>query len=184
MSVLRLVLADQLSPSISALAGADRQHDVLLLCEVMEEATYVPHHPQKIAFLFSAMRHFAAERRAEGWQVRYVALDAAGNTGSFDGEVARAVADLRPSRVVCTKPGEYRVLCKMQGWQAALGVPVELREDDRFLCSEADFAGWAQGRKQWRLEFFYRWLRQRHGVLLDLDGGPAGGQWNFDQDNR
>ena len=184
MSVLRLVLADQLSPSISALADADRNHDVLLLCEVMEEATYVPHHPQKIAFLFSAMRHFAAERRAEGWQVRYVALDAPGNTGSFDGEVARAVAELRPARVVCTRPGEYRVLCKMQGWQAALGVPVELREDDRFLCSEADFAAWAQGRKQWRLEFFYRWLRQRHGVLLDLDGGPAGGQWNFDHDNR
>lgn len=54
MSVLRLILGDQLSEDISSLKGADRHKDVILICEVWDEATYVRHHKKKIAFLFSA----------------------------------------------------------------------------------------------------------------------------------
>ncbi|WP_227591594.1 cryptochrome/photolyase family protein, partial [Klebsiella aerogenes] len=82
----------------------------MLLVEVEAEATYVRHHKQKIAFLFSAMRHFAAELEAEGIAVDYVRLDAPGNTGSFTGELARAVARHRPERIVTVEPGEWRVL--------------------------------------------------------------------------
>ena len=59
MTALRLILADQLSESMPSLQGLDTAQDTVMLCEVMEEARYVPHHPKKIAFLFSAMRHFA-----------------------------------------------------------------------------------------------------------------------------
>ena len=45
--------------------------------------------------------------------------------------------------------------------------------DDRFLASHAEFDAWAEGRKELRMEFFYRELRQRHGVLMDGDP-PAG----------
>jgi deoxyribodipyrimidine photolyase-related protein len=72
--MVRLVLGDQLSPGLSSLADADPERDVILMCEVMAEATYVPHHPQKIAFLFSAMRHFAAELEERGFRVDYVRL--------------------------------------------------------------------------------------------------------------
>ncbi|MFT5709294.1 MAG: deoxyribodipyrimidine photolyase-related protein, partial [Oceanospirillaceae bacterium] len=57
MSTLRLILGDQLSHTISSLDGCDRAKDIILICEVWEEATYVNHHKKKIAFLFSAMRH-------------------------------------------------------------------------------------------------------------------------------
>ena len=92
MPALRLIVSDQLSHSIAALQDIDAPSDTILLCEVMEEATYVRHHPKKIAFLFSAMRHFAQELRAKGCKVRYVKLDGADNSGSLDGEVARALA--------------------------------------------------------------------------------------------
>lgn len=46
-----------------------------------------------------------------------------------------------------------------------------------------EFAAYAKGRKQLRLEYWYRALRQKHGILMDGDT-PAGGQWNFDADNR
>jgi len=62
-------------------------------------------------------------------------------------------------------------------------VPVEIREDDRFLCPRRDFAAWADGRRQLRMEYFYREMRKRYGLLLD-DGEPAGGAWNFDAENR
>ena len=181
--VLRFVLGDQLNRRVTTLTDLDPERDVVLLVEVEAEATYVRHHKQKIAFLFSAMRHFAAELEEEGVAVDYVRLDARGNTGSFTGELERAVARHRPDRVVVTEPGEWRVWEMMQGWRDDLGVPVEIREDNRFLCSRRDFARWAEGKASLRMETFYRLMRKRTGFLME-DGEPAGGQWNFDHDNR
>ncbi len=182
-AALRFVFADQLSAKLSALADL-AAGDVVLLAEVATETDHVPHHPKKIAFLFSAMRHFAAELRDRGCNVRYVALDDPKNSGSFAGEVERAAAELEPDRVVVTEPGEYRVLDDIRSWQKKLGIPVEIRPDDRFLCSIDDFRAWASGKKQLRMEMFYRWMRERTGWLMDADGEPEGGRWNFDAENR
>jgi len=181
--MLRVVLGDQLSRSLSALDGLDAAQDTVLLMEVMGECEYVPHHPQKIALVLSAMRHFSAALAARGVAVRHVRLDDPDNTGTLTGEVLRAVATLKPSGVVATEPGEYRVAQAMAGWEAALGLPVEIRADDRFLCSLPWFRQWAGGRKQLRMEFFYREMRRATGLLMEADQ-PAGGQWNFDAENR
>ena len=154
MSCLRLVLGDQLSHSLPSLSSVDRQRDVVLLCEVIEEATYVRHHRKKIAFIFSAMRHFADELRAEGYRVDYIRLDDPANSGSLGGELRRAIKRHGPGRVELTQPGEYRVLQEMLQWQRELGLPVEILADSRFVCSLDEFADWASGRKQLRMEFF------------------------------
>ena len=180
---LRLVLGDQLSQSLSSLADFNAQTDVVLMVEVIEEVTYVKHHKRKVAFLFSAMRHFAEALRANGAVVDYVRLDDPENRGSFSGEVARAAARHEPDRLVVTEPGEYRVLQAMRDWQNELGIPVEIRGDDRFLCPPEIFADWAEGRKQLRMDFFYREMRRRHDVLMEA-GDPVGGKWNYDADNR
>ncbi|MCB8875678.1 cryptochrome/photolyase family protein [Acidisoma silvae] len=180
---LRFILGDQLSRDIAALRDAEPATDILLLAEVGTETDYVPHHPKKIAFLFSAMRHFAEEMRAEGFTVDYVTLDDTANTQSFAGEVQRAVQRHKAAEVITTFPGEFRVLDDMQGWEQACGVPVEIREDDRFFCPTARFRGWADGKRQLRMEFFYRDMRRETGLLMD-EGEPVGGQWNFDADNR
>ena len=75
MTMLIPVLGDQLSPSLASLQHVDRSKAVILLMEVWDEATDVRHHKKKIAFIFSAMRHFAEELRSDGWSVDYVALD-------------------------------------------------------------------------------------------------------------
>lgn len=183
MTVLRLVLGDQLSRRVSSLAGTDKANDVVMLCEVREEATYVRHHKKKIAFLFSAMRHFAQELADDGYRVHYTKLDDADNAGSFEAEVARVAALYGATSLAVTFPGEYRVLQSMRGWQEKLGIPVDIRPDDRFLCPPEDFAAWAAGRKSLRMEFFYREMRQRHNILM-RGGKPEGGQWNYDAENR
>jgi deoxyribodipyrimidine photolyase-related protein len=179
---LRFLLGDQLTRAISALDGL-APGDVALMAEVADETRYVRHHKQKIVLILSAMRHFALELAAEGVAVDYVRLDDPANTGSFTGELARALARHRPSRVVVTEPGEWRVREMMSEWSAALGVPVEIRDDDRFFCSRADFARWAEGRAALRMEFFYRDMRRRTGFLM-RDDAPVGGRWNFDVENR
>lgn len=181
---LRFVLGDQLSPDLSSLSDFDPRGDLVLMVEVVDECTYVRHHPKKIAFVLAAMRHFAAGLRARGIEVDYVKLDDPGNSGSFRGELGRAVDRHRPERVVVTEPGEYRVLADMEGWQQALGVPVEIRADTRFLCPRGEFARWAGGRKVLRMEHFYREMRRRSGLLMGPDGKPVGGQWNYDRENR
>lgn len=180
---LRIVLGDQLTRAVSSLADINPARDVVLMVEVAEEARYVRHHKQKIVFLLSAMRHFAQELRAEGISVDYVPLNDPDNTHGFTGELARAVARHRPGSVVVTEPGEWRVWQMMQGWASDLAVPVEIRDDDRFFCSRAEFARLTQARKTGRMEFFYREMRRRSGILMD-HGAPEGGQWNFDADNR
>lgn len=173
-----------MSPNISSLRGANASSDVILIAEVMGEATYVRHHKKKIALLFACMRHFAMELTAAGFFVRYIKLDDPRNTGSLRGEVARALDEHSElSELVATKPGEWRVLEDVQTWDTLFPISVELKEDDRFIVPLADFRDWAGARKQLRMEYFYREVRRRTGLLMDGDE-PAGGQWNFDHDNR
>ncbi|MEM9234519.1 MAG: cryptochrome/photolyase family protein, partial [Pseudomonadota bacterium] len=184
MGVLRLVLGDQLTRGVAALADLDSENDLVLIAEVMEEATYVRHHKQKIAFLFAAMRHFAADLEKEGARVRYVRLDDDGNTGSLFGEVERAFQDHDDlEELICTECGEYRLAEQMAGWARKLGRPVQIRQDDRFVCSLKEFEQWAGDKKALRMEFFYREMRKKTGLLMNGDE-PEGGQWNFDAENR
>jgi deoxyribodipyrimidine photolyase-related protein len=145
----------------------------------MEEATYVPHHPKKIALFFAAMRKFARRLEADGWRVLYTRLDDPRNAGSIPGELLRRAVETGATEVLATEPGEWRLIARLNE------VPLTLHmfEDDRFLASHAEFAAWAEGRKQLRMEWFYREMRRKTGLLMDGDA-PAGGKWNYDHDNR
>lgn len=114
---LRVVLGDQVSPGVAALADLDPARDVVLMAEVEAECTYVPHHPKKIVLGLSAMRHFARALAARSVRVDYVRLDDPANTQSLRGEVLRAVSRHKPMRIVATAPGEWRVMQDMRGWQ-------------------------------------------------------------------
>lgn len=179
MTRLILVLGDQLSPNLSALQAADRDTDVVVMAEVADEAAYVRHHPKKIAFLFAAMRKFAEELRGAGWTVAYTRLDDEGNAGSIPGELLRRVEETGADEVIATRPGEWRLI----GLLDDLPLPVRQLEDDRFLCATTDFAAWAEGRKALRMEYFYREMRRKTGLLMEGDE-PAGGKWNYDHENR
>ena len=183
MRNLVLVLGDQLTPTLASLAACDPARDLVLMCEVAEEATYAQHHKKKIILLFSAMRHFAEELRGLGWQVAYTRLNDSVNAGSFSGEVARAISEHKPKRIVVTEPGEWRVLEAMRSWPAKFQLPVDILADTRFINPIAGFAAWAEGRKQLRMEYFYRDMRRKTGLLMEGDA-PTGGLWNLDHDNR
>ncbi|PWE36571.1 cryptochrome/photolyase family protein [Pelagicola sp. LXJ1103] len=176
---LVLVLGDQLSRGLSALGKAERGRDVVVMAEVAEETGYVPHHPKKIAFVLSAMRHFAEELRDEGWQVAYTKLDDKDAPGSIPEAILAAAQTHGASEVLATQPGEWRLRAVLQ----EMPLKMTLLSDDRFLCSAEEFDAWATGRKELRMEFFYREMRRKTGLMMEGDQ-PAGGKWNFDHDNR
>jgi deoxyribodipyrimidine photolyase-related protein len=177
------VLGDQLSRSLASLQDVDRADAVVLLAEVWDEATYVRHHQAKIALVFSAMRHFAEELRADGWSVDYVKLDDPGNSGSLRGEAERALAKHDACAIRVVEPGEWRLQQDFAEWSAAIGCPVAILPDTRFLCSKTEFFTWAAARRELRMEYFYRDMRRQTGLLMDGDK-PTGGKWNFDAENR
>lgn len=184
MTILIPVLGDQLSHTLASLAGVDRGDAVVLLMEVADETRYVRHHKRKIALILSAMRHFADELRAAGWQVDYIRLDDPENSGSFTGEVARAVARHRPATIRIVESGEWRVKTMIDGWAARFGLPVDVLADDRFVCGILEYQTWAQARHDLVMEYFYREMRRKTGLLMTADGKPEGGAWNFDKQNR
>ena len=181
MTILVVLLGDQLTPGL--LAGADRADSVVLMMELGAEATSVGHHQKKLAFLFSAMRHFAGDLRAAGWVVDYVTLDDPANLQDFDAEIARAAVRHAATAITTVEAGEWRIIDAQKRWGAVTGLPCAILPDDRFLTSRAEFAEWAQGRRRLVMEDFYRLMRRRTGLLMDA-GEPAGGRWNFDADNR
>jgi deoxyribodipyrimidine photolyase-related protein len=183
VAVLRVILGDQLSPTISSLHGADKTKDTILICEVQQEATYVKHHKKKLVFIFSAMRHFAQELRDAKYRVIYHKLDDATPVSRFSDAVTRAAQMGDFDEIVVSEPSEYRVLEEIKLWPDLLNLPVDIRPDTRFLASHSDFQNWSAGRKSLRMEYFYREMRKRYSILMEGDQ-PIGDQWNFDSDNR
>jgi len=187
---LVIVLGDQLDLDAAAFDDFDAEQDAVWMAEVAEESTHVWSSKPRTALFLAAMRHFAEALREAGRTVHYTRLDDAGNLGGLDVELAAAVERLQPEALVMTAPGDARVLQSLREVAAAHGLPLEVHEDRHFFGTVREFAAHAKGRKQLRMEYFYREMRRRHDVLMErLEGNgsghqPAGGQWNFDADNR
>jgi len=152
------------------------------MAEVAAESTHVPSHKARTALFLAAMRHFRDELRARGFTVEYRELGQH-SARTLGAALGADLERLRPGRVAVVQAGEYRVAAEISAAVAAAGLALELAPDDHFFITPAAFADWARGRKELRLEHFYRWMRRRTGILMDGDE-PAGGRWNFDAENR
>ena len=183
MRNLVIVLGDQLDENSSALHDLDPAQDVVWMAEVAQESTHVWSAKQRIAVFLGAMRHFAQALRARGVPLVYTRLDDVDNCGTLAAELAKTIAKLQPAALVLTAPGDWRVLQSLRAVAAEHQLALDLRDDTHFFSTVREFAAHAKGRKQLRLEYWYRELRHKHGVLMD-GTHPVGGQWNFDADNR
>lgn len=183
MKNLRIIFGDQLNESITSLNDIDHENDIIAFFEVKEETNYIKHHKKKIILIFSAMRHFAKKLKNKKYRVHYSKIDDKNNTGSFGNEVQRVVNLYQPKKIILTEPSEYRVLNKVSNWHKHFKIPVEIREDNRFLCQHETFKKWARDKKQLRMEYFYREMRKKYNILMN-GNQPEGGKWNYDTENR
>lgn len=183
---LVLVLGDQLWLDNPALAGFDPAQDLVLMIEAPGEATLVWSHRARIALFLSAMRHFAQAVQAQGWPLRYLALDdpALADAPTLPDRLAQVLQAQPPQSLHLCEAGEWRLEQAITDMAQRAGVPLVWREDSHFLCSRDRFARWVAGRREWRMEHFYRLMRREHRVLMARPDEPLGGQWNYDVDNR
>lgn len=165
------VLGDQLNRSGAALAGATPGTTRVLMVESTARLLSRRWHIQRAHLVISGMRHLAEELRAEGFEVDYRRAE------SLRSGLQEHRAEFAPSRVVASEPTSWDARRLLQSER------VDLVRSTQFLCHPADFAEWVGGRKRLRMEDFYRVQRRRLGYLMDGDE-PAGGEWNYDHDNR
>ena len=172
------ILGDQLGPDNAALAEA-RRGDVLLFIESDPGLRKLRYHKQRLVLLLSAQRHFAAECEAAGWTVDYHRWGAG---VSWKEVLAAHVQKFGPDKILLTQPNNYderEAAGKLAGKFPLLIVPTR-----QFLVPRKDFLAWAEGKKSLLMETHYRRVRTEFGFLMQPDGQPVGGRWNFDEENR
>ena len=167
-----------------AIAQLPRSADpsvVACFIEAVDKGASLPWHRQKLVLVLSAMRHFADALREAGYRVDYR------TAASYEQGLTDAARAHRAHTVIATEGREWEMvqsLARAVPLLAAQGVSLELREDRGFLGTRQEFTRWARGKKELRMEFFYREMRRRHGILMEPDDTPTGGAWNFDAENR
>jgi deoxyribodipyrimidine photolyase-related protein len=184
---LVLILGDQLDADSAVFETFDPDQDRLWMAENAEEASYVWSHKIRLAFFFSCMRHFRDEQRNLGRTVEYHELTADGRQDSgrgFSDILKSSVRDLRPEKLIWVLPGDHRVATTLEKTANEMELPYEVLPDHHFYTTPEEFEGYARGRKNLVMEYFYRGLRKRFDVLVDKDGKPEGGDWNYDSENR
>ena len=131
-----------------------------------------PYHKQKLALILANQRHFALEQARRGVKVRY--LIGTEPYAELLGPLAEELGSLRVMR-----PAERELrdqLAPLFDSGALQEIPHE-----GWLSLDSDFA--LQQGPPWRMDAFYRAVRQRTGVLM-ARGKPLGGKFSFDADNR
>ncbi|MSZ21478.1 MAG: deoxyribodipyrimidine photolyase, partial [Actinobacteria bacterium] len=165
------VAHDHLNRDFGVLRDANPGIDVIVLVESARMTSGRPWHPERLFFLLSSARHFAAVLEAAGFTVRY--LQAA---TTVDGLKA-AQAEFGALPIHAAEPSSFKQLELLREFG------VEFTPNDFFLTSRPDFRLWADRQKTFVMENFYRAQRVRLGIMV-TNGEPDGGRWNFDADNR
>jgi deoxyribodipyrimidine photolyase-related protein len=181
--ILRLILGDQLNRNHS---WFDQKRDdvIYVMMEIKQETTYVKHHIQKVVGFFLAMRNFAGKLKEDGHKIHYIKIDDRGNGFSFADNLTPLIKKYKANRFEYQEPDEYRLDQQLKKFCEGLDLPSEMVSTEHFLTERDDISRFFEGKKMLLMESFYRHMRKKHDILMDRNGRPLGGEWNYDKENR
>ena len=178
---LNIIFGDQLNRTSEIFSDLDLKQDIFWMAEVRVASLQPVSHKQRSLLFISAMRHFAQELRDDKFPLVYLTLDDGFDT--FSDAIIHTIAEHKPQKIRCVLPGEYAVLQSVKQVGRECGVPIEILPDNHFIALTGEFTQWTKGKTQWRMEYWYRSLRKRTGILME-GSKPVGGDWNYDKNNR
>ncbi len=165
---------DQLSADIGPLSRGDPSELGIVMVESPWKASRRPYHRQKLALVLANGRHFALEQAARGVAVRFASAD-----GPYRAALSSIVDELGPLEVM--RPAERELRADLEPLFSS-GALRELPHEG-WLSTAEDLAASQKGKPPWRMDAFYRRMRQRTEILME-EGRPVGGKYSFDADNR
>lgn len=175
------ILGDQLTPIASSLAALNPKEDIVLMVESLEKARERNYHKAKLLMLYSAMRHFKLELESLGWRVHYDELE---RKRTLIVSLNQLISRYAVTELVVMQPAEAASAAFIAELEQGLGIAVTVTKNNMFLTDRDEFIKKHHGKKHLILENFYRDARKKLGVLMEPDGTPTGGVWNFDKENR
>ncbi|MCC5845515.1 MAG: cryptochrome/photolyase family protein [Verrucomicrobia bacterium] len=184
MKILNIILGDQLDPHSAIFEGEPGAEHHYWMTEVTAETTRIWSHKIRTAYFIAAMRHFREDLLRRGLPLTYRTFAETEDTPDFQSAFERDLRQINPDKLRMVPPGEYHLYQTFTALAKNHGIELEWLPDRHFLTSPKAFREYAKGRKQLRMEYFYREMRKQSGLLLDADGNPEGGKWNYDAANR
>ncbi len=183
MRTLRLILGDQLNSKHSWFSKVDDEV-IYVLMEMRQETDYVVHHIQKVVAFFMSMRSFSNTLQAAGHRVIYYSLDYFNNKQNLQKNIQQLCIEHKIEQFQYQQPDEYRLQLQLEELSRFLKIPVHSYDTEHFLSSRTELATFFEGKKQWTMEYFYRYMRKKYNVLMLDSQNPEGDKWNFDHNNR
>lgn len=181
MSIGIWILGDQLNPQQAALQSISSQETPIILIESLQHIKIRQYHKQKLVFIWSAMRHFAAELRQQGYNVTYAESE------DFFTPLITWIQQHQITELRLMTPADIPFKQVIQHLEAEylsrLNCRIYFLPNNHFLWQPHEFKKWAKSRKNLVMEYFYREGRKRFNILID-GGKPVGGEWNYDKENR
>jgi deoxyribodipyrimidine photolyase-related protein len=175
-----VILGNQLFP-LEYLPGPDTTP--VFMAEDVGLCTYERHHQQKIVLFLAAMRAYADELRAAGYEVHYVELDT-GDSTTYEDKLAAVLEDAGAQALLHFEIEDKDMERRILEFADSRELQREEYQSPMFTCSRQQFSEFAAGKSRLLMADFYKQQRRRLGILVDDNGEPAGGRWSFDADNR
>lgn len=175
------ILGDQLSHEHAALVASSPEESRVLMVESKARGSVMKYHQIKLVLVYSAMRHFAEELKEQGWEVDYYPLE---EELTFESATRKHLAKHRSDKLLLAEPNSFFEHDAIARLARKMKLPVEFLPTAQFLLPRGDFQRWAGHSKRLLMENHYRKMRKRFGWLIEENGEPTGGAWNFDPENR
>ena len=168
---------DQVTDRLGPLSRERPESMGIILIENQWKAARRPYHKQKLALILCNLRHFALEQAARGVAVRHeVVRD---QSGLYSTALKNLATELGPIEVMDPAERELRIDLDPLFKDKSL---TRIRHEG-WLTSLAELESIASKNGTYRMDAFYRKVRQRSGVLMEA-GKPYGGKYSFDNENR
>ena len=181
---VNLILGDQLFYD-SQLIKIAQQGDIF----VMVESTFLSqrnnYHKQKLAYIYTCMRHYGDYLESRSCQLNYSKLESNQSFESILGSLKKNqnITKVRLFEVTDKTFRQYLVdLCQK------FGLEIEFCPNPMFLLNTQEFGDYLNqhqlGKKRMLMNNFYIWHRKKLNLLLNKEGKPLGDKWSLDEDNR
>ena len=177
---LLLLFGNQLFPSHEIERA---RPDAVFMAESARICRRYAAHRHKLVLILSAMRSKADDLAEHGHTVFYTHLDEAADR-SWTAMLRDHLDSSDYDELVCFELESAAMSSKLESLAEKRGLQLVVLPSPMFLTSRQAFQEYRDSHKRLFMADFYREQRKGMAVLIDEDGGPVGGQWSFDEDNR
>ncbi len=183
LKTLRLILGDQLNHNHSWFSKTD-DDCLYFIAEMKQETNYATHHIQKVVAFFESMRNFAEWLKEKGHTVLYYKLNTSENKQDLNKNLNHVIKEYDVKNFEYQLPDEYRLDEQLKSFCKSISINSEVFDTEHFFTERVELEKFYEGKKEYTMEYFYRYMRKKHDILMLNDKDPEGGKWNFDKSNR